>query len=87
MIGERANHAESAGTRSRGRLSPRCVIGPLFEATRTLPPFGAARPKIVQLVMAVHKEYSVRSWLRHRVSATIGIQLRRRGGDLKAWLQ
>ena len=38
MIGERANHAESAGTRSRGRLSLRCVIGPLSEATRTLPP-------------------------------------------------
>ena len=37
--------------------------------------------------MAVHKEYSVRSWLRHRVFATIGIRLRRRGGGLKAWLQ
>jgi hypothetical protein len=54
---------------------------------RMEPPFRAARSRIVQLVMAVHKEYSVRSWLRHRVSATIGIRLRRRGGGLKAWLQ
>ena len=51
------------------------------------PPFGAARPRIVQLVMAVHKEYPVRSWLRHRVSGTIGIRSRRRGGGLKAWLR
>ena len=31
MIGERANHAESAGTRSRGHLSLRCVIGPCLK--------------------------------------------------------
>ena len=31
MIGERANHAESAGTRSRGRLSLHRVIGPCLK--------------------------------------------------------
>lgn len=72
-----------ARCRPAGRQAPRSRSWHLAQIAT----FGAARPRIVQLVMAVHKEYSVRSWLRHRVSGTIGIRSRRRGGGLKAWSQ
>ena len=46
--------SDSAGTRSDGRLSPRCVIGPRLKVTRTLPPLGMPTVTIVRSVTAVH---------------------------------